>query len=183
MKNKSESARTSAGQLKWIGSIFCSFFCGLARHVQKFGLFYGFVSGSFVTLCVLAALIWYVFLDFPLPWKITDPSDPRFDPMKFEFTDYVGDDELQRVLDIMFSIGTEKSEVENFLMKIGKAKGIKYQGPDKFIEQSDERYYYTYRHLRGVIFEIIFMVPENEFTWKISVVYDHNNKLKKLHVI
>ncbi len=183
MNNQSESVRTSAGQLKWAGSVICSIFCGLARHVKNFGLFYGFVSGSFVTLCVLAALIWYVVLDFPLPWKITNPSDPRFDPMKFEFTDY-GPNEIRNILPVMFPVGTNKSEVDKVFKEIKFIRAGKV-APYKHNEEkrNNEEYYYEYRPLRSFVLERFAFVPEGEFTYKVYFSYDFEGNLLRIHVI
>jgi hypothetical protein len=183
-KNSSSSPRTSTAQLRWVGGVSWRFACALARHVQKFGLVYGFLLGSAATLCVLAALIWYVVLDFPPPWKITDPSDPRFDVTKFEFDDYTSDIALSKALRILFPIGTDKSDVDRVLGDMGRAKISKVTGKNPYRDDpSEQEYYCEYRSLRSFISDYFSGMPEGEFTWKVLVTYDQNNKLKKIHVI
>lgn len=51
------------------------------------------------------------------PFKVTDPADPQFDPMKFEFEDYDPSGELQSVIEQVFPPGTTKEYVDNILIK------------------------------------------------------------------
>ncbi len=162
----------------------CGFFCALFRHVQKFGLFYGFISGSLATLCVLAALVWYVVLEYPAPWKIIDPADPRFDPMKFEFTDYGPNTELQKTLNTLFPPGTEKTYVDKILGNIGGARIEKVTGKNPYKDNpSDQEYYCEYRTIRSMVGDYLSHMPEGEFAWKVLLTYDEDNKLKKIRVI
>ena len=45
------------------------------------------------------------------PFKVTDPANPNFEPMKFRFEDYKQKD-ISRVLNKMFPIGTPKSDID-----------------------------------------------------------------------
>lgn len=69
--------------------------------------------------------------------KVIDPSDPRFDPMKFRFEDYAGlhtDPEpklLTPALLKMFPPGTEEAYIDKILVEQAGAGKYKYRGNDK----------------------------------------------------
>lgn len=60
--------------------------------------------------------------------KVTDPSDPRFNPDRFSFSDYKDHDELVIAFRKLFPIGTPKKFVDRVLVKAGRAKE---SGPHK----------------------------------------------------
>jgi hypothetical protein len=55
------------------------------------------------------------------PFKITDPSDPRFDPAKFDFCDYEDEGGNMRAFEIIFPVGTKKDYVDKILIGSGGA--------------------------------------------------------------
>lgn len=56
------------------------------------------------------------------PFKVTDPSDPRFDPMKFNFRDYRGEGlTVSDVFPVLFPPGTPKDLVDKILVEAGGA--------------------------------------------------------------
>lgn len=56
------------------------------------------------------------------PFKVTDPSDPHFDPMKFSFRDNLFDREAKMdAFRKLFPIGTPKEFVDEVLIEAGGA--------------------------------------------------------------
>ncbi len=166
-------SRTSGAQLRCAGHALRRIVSGLAKHVQKLGLIYGFVFGSVATLCVLAGLIWYVVLDFPPPWKVTDPADPRFDPMKFEFADYDGAG-LGHALACLFPAGTPKDDVDKILVETGHARIMQ----DK---NNPHTVYYSYNLLRKKLAPLIFPIPSSNLpaTIYFPITFDENQRVKE----
>lgn len=175
--------RTSAQQLMWVWNKISGFFKGLFSHIRRCRGVYSFLLGALSTLLFLAAFIWYGVLAYPLPWKVISSNERGFRSSEFKFTDYTSDSELQKVLDSMFPIGTDKSSVDLILVEKSRARVVKYHGPDPTIDSTDERYYYTYVSFRGQFFELIAFVPQDEFVQEVTIVYTKNGKLKSLHVI
>jgi hypothetical protein len=68
------------------------------------------------SVAVACALLLGGFMVLANPFKVTDPSDPRFDPMQFRFEDYSDEKKFQEVLDILFPQGTKRSRVEEILI-------------------------------------------------------------------
>ena len=56
------------------------------------------------------------------PMKVTDPSDPRFDPDAFRFEDYLTKEELIDAFRKLFPPGTPKEFVDRALIKAGGAQ-------------------------------------------------------------
>ncbi|MBP7722391.1 MAG: hypothetical protein KA155_07615 [Alphaproteobacteria bacterium] len=56
------------------------------------------------------------------PFKITDPSNPRFKPENFSFKDYGNRESYIQAFKILFPIGTKKEFVESVLVEAGGAK-------------------------------------------------------------
>lgn len=65
--------------------------------------------GIALLLCVVAIVL-----------KVTDPSDPKFDPYQFKFTDYPRS-ELASILDKLIKPGQDRADVERILMNSGGA--------------------------------------------------------------
>lgn len=62
-------------------------------------------------------------MSFTNPFKVTDPNDPRFDPMEFRFEDYHDENlTVREVFPILFPIGTSKEYVDKVLVQAGNAK-------------------------------------------------------------
>lgn len=154
-------------------------------HFSRFGAAYGFIGGVVSTVLVLMAFVWYGLLSYPLPWKVTDPASPYFDASDFEFSDYQGEKQLQEALEKMFPAGTKRSEVEKTLVKVGRARSSKNSKPKSAlkINLSDQIYRYEYRNYRSLIYEVIARVPEGEFGWKMTIVYDDQDNLISIYVI
>lgn len=128
--------------------------------------------------------------------KITDPDDPNFDPMSFQFSDYLNHTELIPILRTMFPVGTDRSYVEKILIeKNGAVEKINFDGLiDKRIESGthnfgghsdisdaveklpNKKFYAVYQ--AGVKSKNIrnpFVVSSSG--WIVSVIYDENNKV------
>lgn len=58
------------------------------------------------------------------PFKVTDPTDPRFDPDKFSFRDYNGRHETIDAFRKLFPPGTPKGFVDRVLVEAGGANPI-----------------------------------------------------------
>ena len=50
------------------------------------------------------------------PFKVTDPSDPRFDVTKFSFEDYRIEKDLHDALGAVFPSGTNRKVIEDILI-------------------------------------------------------------------
>jgi hypothetical protein len=88
-------------------------------------------------------------VEIPAEWyKVTDPTDPDFDPYNFKFTDYDGCPNLNNVFKEIFHVGMPKAEVDKILIHSG---GAKCGGPNKTIPE----FYYcrkplTYKNWDGI---------------------------------
>ena len=69
-----------------------------------------------VSLCMLATTA------CSDPFKVTDPSDPKFNPDKFKFEDYPGIPLMTDALKKLFPVGTPKEFVEKILVDVGGAR-------------------------------------------------------------
>lgn len=56
------------------------------------------------------------------PLKVTDPSDPRFNPDKFRFVDYRSREEKIDAFRNLFPVGTSKEFVDRVLVSSGGSK-------------------------------------------------------------
>lgn len=81
-----------------------------------------------------------IFFYAPNPLKVTDPSDPRFDPYSFKYKDYDGGlCSMREVYRSIFEVGDTKTFVDDVLVKSGGAKleiskdGWHAYGPNVFI--------------------------------------------------
>lgn len=73
-------------------------------------------------LTLIIVCVW-VLMSFSNPFKVTDPNDPRFDPMRFNFKDYHHENlTVREVFPILFPIGTSKDYVDKVLIQAGSAK-------------------------------------------------------------
>ncbi len=83
-------------------------------------------KGKVITLVIIVVCFtlscWgYVWLR-GIPFKVTDPSDPRFDPKRFCFCDYTTGTYLGEALATLFPVGTPQMEVQKVLVRAGKAE-------------------------------------------------------------
>ncbi len=179
VKTSEPIEKSSLAQIKWLGKKLWGFVSGIARHIWKFGLFYGFFAGIISTLLVLIAIIWYGVFAYPLPWKVIDPTDPRFDPMEFRFTDYESGVKEAAFYSCLFPAGTEKTYIDKILVDAGKARVKARKSKDYYAESpEDKTFYYTFRSLGAAITEQLLPVPQGEFTLTLSLIYDKDMKLK-----
>lgn len=73
-----------------------------------------------IIIAVGAYWFWYA-----APFKVKDPSDPRFNPDKFAFRDYGTQIEMISAFQVLFPIGTDKSVVDHVLLEAGKGRLVK----------------------------------------------------------
>ncbi len=74
------------------------------------------VSNRLRTVVISIAVLFGLWVWLWEPFKVTDPDDPRFDPLRFKFSDY-RPDEWQFPLRKMFHPGDPRARVEDILMK------------------------------------------------------------------
>ncbi|MCB9989805.1 MAG: hypothetical protein H6867_00310 [Rhodospirillales bacterium] len=102
------------------------------------------------------------------PGKVTDPSDPNFDPMQFRFEDYRSREEFQPVLRQMFPVGTPKEHIDKILIDAGGAK-------DKGVTLYSRGFYrYEYKPWYFPITEMLAF--SNCMPWSVRVCYDEQQK-------
>ncbi len=141
---------------------------------------YSFVGGGAATLIILAAVIGYGFLAYPLPWKVTDPASARFDYADFKFTDYHKSGELGYALSCLFPKGTPKKEIDKILVDIGNAKVKKYESKNtEFYHPNEFRYDYPNRRKKFYHF-VYSMISRNTH---IFIKYDDQNLLEDAHFL
>lgn len=58
------------------------------------------------------------------PFKVTDPSKPGFNPDRFSFSDYTGNEETIEFFRKLFPVGTPKEFVDRVLMDAGDASTL-----------------------------------------------------------
>lgn len=75
------------------------------------------IAASFTMLAVATLALWVLLFE---PFKVTDPNDPRFDPMRFKFSDYK-ERELPTVLKKLFVHGNPREYVEKILVGSARA--------------------------------------------------------------
>ncbi len=150
--------------------------------MKRFSAIYGFLAGAVTTLLILAAIIWYGVFAYPLPWKVTDPTDPRFNPQNFRFTDYENSRELGEALRAIFPLGTEKEIVDLALGKAGASVPNKgYTKPN--VANNYTFFLYNYRNPRSEYLEYITMTSQGEFSWRVTAAFDDDGRLKEIRAI
>ncbi|MCB1558099.1 MAG: hypothetical protein KDJ50_04175 [Alphaproteobacteria bacterium] len=138
-----------------------------------------------VSLCMLATTA------CSDPFKVTDPSDPKFNPDKFKFEDYPGIPLMTDALKKLFPVGTPKEFVEKILVDVGGArleniltaeqiekKNKSWKGFSPELECAlikPVRDYYIY----GKVPDYILPTKRN---WAVGVQYDEDNKLSLLQL-
>lgn len=106
------------------------------------------------------------------PFKVTNPNDPRFDPMQFKFSDYQSTDVMTNILPKLLKPGSEQSFVEEVLVTSG--------GAWRSVDNDDTRliYYrwrYPLREWRR------FLTPDTHAT--LTALYDSSGKLQALQIM
>lgn len=71
---------------------------------------------------MLAAVFLYGVLAFPLPWKVIDPADPRFDVTKFRLTDYQSSVPTYIVKATLFPSSFKVEDVAEYISESDKKK-------------------------------------------------------------
>ncbi len=148
-----------------------------------------FTIGIFIAISI--ALLMFVIvrisvLEAPYPWKVIDASDPKFDPDKFRLTDYGGNTQLQRNLDLLFPVGTEKLYVDRISVDIGGAT-VKIHVPKHPMYHDNTYYDYGYHNkARWTARHAIPFIPPLPSDWSshlFRVEYDKDLKVKKVTVL
>lgn len=167
--------RTSAQQLMWVWNKIIGFFKGLFSHIRRCRGVYSFLSGALSTLFFLWAFVWYGVLAYPVPWKVTEPTDPRFDPLAFRFSDY-SPSYLPEVQPCLFPAGTPKSYVDHILVEIGGASVKKDAFLPSYERSHPNMYTYTYSRFRDRLRHAYFSMLSDKHS--IEVRYDSANKVE-----
>lgn len=176
--SKQSSERTSAAQLQCVATILSRGLRAIGRHLRRVSAIYGFLAGAITVLLILAAIIWYGVFAYPLPWKVIDPTDPRFDPQSFRFTDYDTGRELGEALRAMFPVGTSKEQIDALLSRSGVH--IRPYTPAKREKTPPNLYYYSYSNWRSYILDRLLVMPADDNAWEAAVYFDENNKISKI---
>jgi hypothetical protein len=170
--------RTSAAQLLLLSRIATTPLKVVARHVADWRVPYSFLSGITFTLLSISAFVWYGLFAFPLPWKVTDPTDPRFDPGKFRFTDYSDGTKLDAALETMFPVGTSKEIVDAALSKAGAR--VTAHKPANNEPIRGNLFYYSYWNLRATVIDQMLLTPAHDNAWEAAIYYDQDNRVKRI---
>ncbi len=141
----------------------------------------------FLLLLFTAAvpLFWFVGMEKPIPWKVTDPSDPNFKIEEFRFTDYTSEHKLELALEILFPVGTDKAYVDKILGEIAKTeiKQVKFRHPT-MQDQIEFRYGHN-NQIRKII--VSFMPVAGPPYWdpshNVSIEYEKNFTVKSIKVL
>lgn len=160
----------------WVWNKISGFFKGLFSHIRRCRGIYSFLSGALSTLLFLAAFLWYGILAYPVPWKVIDPTDPRFDPLEFRFSDYDSPSYLSEVQPCLFPAGTPKSYVDHILVEIGGASVKKDELPQSHEYYHPNMYTYTYSNLRDRLRHFLFSLMSDD--GYMEVRYDSENKVE-----
>lgn len=116
-------------------------------------------NNKIISLLVLVVFLgiggWVVMAN---PLKVTDPNDPRFDPMEFRFENYTDDSSLRVALKKVFPVGTDHAYVDEVLIQKGGADlGVSnYPGVKSYI-------FKTFKHTNH------------------TFLFDKNGKLLNIH--
>lgn len=71
------------------------------------------------------------------PFKVSDPSDPSFDPMKFSFSDYHGKPQIEDALGKIFPVGTPRQEIEKvFIGAMRMEESVPWHRREKAVNES-----------------------------------------------
>ena len=104
--------------------------------------------------------------------KVTDPNDPRFDPMKFDFEDYSNVSKFKEAIEKIISVSSNKYDfVDRIFVEKGGAKTKKLE------EYSHCKYYY-YEFSRGKkVKEAILNPIYKGWGWTFLVCENQENEL------
>lgn len=142
---------------------------------------------KFVNLCLVFAVM--LSLTACNPFKVTDPSDPRFDPMKFEFEDYNEPKKIGDTLRRMFPQGTDIKEIEKVFLNIEGVKKFERELVIENVKKRNDNYKasYVYIYTPPTIMKRLPLIIRSTMALNPMEVYrvivDVDNKNKSLHVI
>lgn len=166
--------RTSIIQIKSLVSIIAP----LGRHLRRRSAVYSFFAGSATTVLLALVFVWYVLFAFPVPWKVTDPDDPRFEATQFRFTDYDNSTELGEALRAIIPVGMPKDQVDQILSKAGAQ--VRPYIPGRNAKNPPNLFYYAYGNYRSIFFDVLYMTPFGDNAWKAGIYYDQYNNVQKI---
>lgn len=115
-----------------------------------------------IIIAVGAYWFWYA-----APFKVKDPSDPRFKKESFRFIDYKSRKDLDAALDLLIPVGATKTEVEKLIVDIG---GAESEGVSKY---SKGFYLYRYRPWNLFLYELWHLT--NCADYIVNVCYEGDN--------
>ena len=166
--------RTPVSQIKSLVSIIAP----LGRHLRRRSAIYSFLAGSATTVLLAWVFVWYGLFAYPVPWKATDPNDPRFDLSEFRLTDYPTSSELGEALRAIIPIGMPKSQVDQILSKAG-ARVTPYI-PGKRAKNPPNLYYYAHANYRSIFYDVLYRTPLDDNAWKAGIYYDEENYVERI---
>lgn len=137
---------------------------------------------ALLALFFIFSFLWHGVFEAPLPWKVTDTSDSRFNPEKFRLTDYGGKVNFQKNLEILFPVGTEKSYVDRISVDIGKAATKEFSPKHPMYHDNIYFDYGYHNQARWYLWRYI-PVPHAPDDWPshlFRVEYDTNLRVKKV---
>lgn len=108
------------------------------------------------------------------PLKVTDPTSPKFDPMRFHFSDYLTGAELYQALEVILRPGTSMETVDKILVDSARTKKWKVEPP-----YAPEYYTYHYKRWYHPIFGLLAMHPDPAKGRYIFINYNDNYELEK----
>lgn len=136
-----------------------------------------------LVLCSIFSFIRYGVFEAPLPWKVTDTSDARFNPEKFRLTDYGSDSQFQKSLSILFPVGTEKSYVDRISVDVGGATVEKFVPKHPMYHDNIYFDYGYHNKARWTVRNSIPFIPPLSPDWPshfFRVEYDKDLNVKKV---
>jgi len=107
-------------------------------------------------------------------FKVKDPADSRFDPMKFSYLDYRGTVHLQEIFPKIFPVGTDKAFVDKVLIDAGGAFARKRNVNPKYPDWIKYNYIY-----RGTTYyrKLLMLGPVTE---NMGFYFDKENKVVQI---
>jgi hypothetical protein len=133
----------------------------------------GILIFSILVLAVGTLLITVSLLSAPPKNIVTDPNNPKFNPMEFRLENYVHTFDAIPVLVKMFPVGVAREYVDSILVGVSGAKAVEVF-PKTVV-------YYFNRPFRLEL-KVIDLSGRCKKGWVYEITYDHENKLEKRRV-
>lgn len=108
------------------------------------------------------------------PFKIIDPTNPKFEPTNFRFEDYPGYPYMRYAIGQIISPGMDRTRVEDILVKSGHAKTELYGEQPSSPESTGPEKVILYIHPRGILSE--------RGSWIIEIKYDTDDRVESIRV-